>query len=264
MAVDESPLLLERDGAVLRLVLNRPAQGNALDLSLGRALMLAAIEADEDPSVRCVLLTGRGRMFCAGGDIHAFAAAGDRLGAFIKELTGYLHLAMSRLARMPKPLVTAVNGPAAGAGLSLAVLGDIALGGRSSHLTLAYTALGVSPDGGSTWLLPRLIGLRRTQELMLLNRRVEAEEAASLGLLTRVVPDEALEAEGMAVARTLAAGATAALGRTRALLLDSLGAGFEEQMEREARSIAAAASGAEGREGIGAFLGRRRAEFGGK
>lgn len=254
-------LLVERTGGVARLVLNRPDVGNAIDAGLARALRDAAIECDEDPAVRCVVLTARGRMFCAGGDIRSFGTAGERLGGFLKQLTADLHVAISRLARMEKPLVTVVQGPAAGAGLSLAVLGDIALAARSAHFTLAYTALGVSPDGGSTWLLPRLVGLRRTQELMLTNRRLTADEAAGMGLITRAVDDASLASEADELAGTLARSATAALGRTRALLMASYGASFEGQMEAEARAIALGGNGAEGREGIAAFLEKRKPDW---
>ena len=259
-----TPLLIERERAVVRLVLNRPEAGNALDVPLARALMYAAIECDEDESVRCVVLTGSGRQFCVGGDIRAFQAAGKRLGVLIKEITSYLHMAIARLMRMRKPLVTSINGPAAGAGVSLAVLGDIALASRSAHFTLAYTALGVSPDGGSTWLLPRLIGLRRTQELMLLNHRIGADEAVSTGLVTRTVDEDTLAAETSRVAEQLTGSATAALGRTRGLLLASFGASLEEQMEAETRAIAESANGAESAEGIRAFFEKRVPNFAGR
>ncbi len=259
----DAPVLLRRVGAVAHLVLNRPHVGNAIDQLMAYALMQAAVACDEDPSVRCVVLSGQGRMFCVGGDVAAFAAAGAGVGALIKEITGHLHLAVSRLARMAKPLVSVANGPAAGAGLGLAVLGDIALAGRSAHFTCAYAGLGVSPDGATSWLLPRLVGLRRAQELLLLNPRIGAEQAAAMGLVTRVVDDLALEAEAMAVAGQLAAGPTHAIGRTRALLLDGWGAELEAQMETESRAIAASAMGAEGQEGIAAFLGKRAAVFGG-
>lgn len=261
MSAADSPLLTERAGGVVRLVLNRPEAGNAIDPGMARALRDAATECDEDPAVRCVVIAARGKLFCAGGDIRSFAAAGPRLGGFLKQLTADLHVAFARLARMEKPLVTVIQGPAAGAGLSLAVLGDLALAARSAHFTLAYTALGVSPDGGSTWLLPRLIGLRRTQELALLNRRVGAEEAAAMGLITRAVDDGALAAEAEQLAGQLARSATVALGRTRALLLSSFAAGFEEQMEHEARAIAASGNGAEGREGIRAFGEKRKPDW---
>jgi 2-(1,2-epoxy-1,2-dihydrophenyl)acetyl-CoA isomerase len=248
----------------MKLTLNRPAAGNALDVPMAAALMQAAIEADEDPAVRAVLLTSQGRLFCAGGDIAVFAASGDQLGRILKEITSYLHSAISRLARMQKPLVTAIQGPAAGAGLSLAILGDVAIAARSAHFTLAYPAIGLSPDGGSTWLIPRLIGLRRAQELALCNRRIGADEAAEMGLITRAVADEDLAAAVTATTDSWLAAATGALGRTRQLLLSSFAATLESQMEEEARSIAEAARSADGREGISAFLAKRRAQFTGE
>jgi 2-(1,2-epoxy-1,2-dihydrophenyl)acetyl-CoA isomerase len=258
---DASPLRFERDGAIARIAFNRPEFGNTIDVDVARALMHAAIECDADDSIRCVVLTGTGKLFCAGGDIRSFAAADDAVPAYLKELTSYLHAAIAGFSRMAKPLVTSINGPAAGAGLSLAVLGDIALATAAAHFTVAYTAIGLSPDGGSTWLLPRLIGLRRTQELALLNRRVSAEEAVQLGLITRVVADGTLEAETAKVAETLAESATAAIGRTRNLLLTSFGASFETQMESEARAVSEAARGDENREGVRAFLEKRKPRY---
>src|SRR5689334_8978193 len=173
----ESPLLFTRDGPVARLVLNRPDVGNAVDVPLTRALVEAAIACDEDDTIRCVTLTGAGRLFCAGGDIGAFSNSRDRLPALLKELLANINPAVSILTRMAKPLLCVVNGPAAGAGLSLAILGDYVLAARSAHFTLAYGGIGLSPDAGATWLLPRLIGLRRAQDMAVTNRRVGAEEA---------------------------------------------------------------------------------------
>lgn len=254
-------LKFERDGAVARLTLDRPLVGNAIDVPLARALMMASIECDEDDSIRSVLLTGSGRLFCSGGDLGAFESAIASLPSRLKELTAYLHMAIARLARMGKPLVTAVNGPAAGAGLSLAILGDLVLAAAGSHFTVAYTAVGLSPDGGSTWLLPRLIGLRRAQDLMITNRRVTANEAASLGLITRVVPDDALMDEASTIAQQLAKGPTFALGKTRNLLLQSHHSSLESQMEAEARAIAESGGSPAGQEGIRAFMSKRKPEF---
>ncbi|ATE63988.1 enoyl-CoA hydratase/isomerase family protein [Rhizorhabdus dicambivorans] len=256
-----SVLLFERDGDVARLTLNRPDAANALDLTLCEALFEAATECDGDASIRCVVLTGTGRMFCAGGDIGAMSAAGDKVGPIVGELASKLHLAMSRLARMNKPLVTLVNGPAAGAGYGLALSGDVVLAARSAVFSAAYGALGVSPDGGLTWLLPRLVGLRRAQEIIISNRRLSAEEAETMGLITRAIDDEALISEGMAVAGKLAAGATSAIGRTRDLLLASFGNSWETHLELEARGIATSISSVEGKEGVAAFLGKRKPDF---
>ena len=178
--------------SIATLMLDRPAVGNTIDMALARALIDAAVRCDEDKAIRCIVLTGRGRLFCGGGDVSAFAEAGDDISAFLRELAGALHEAISRLMRMKKPLVVLVNGPAAGAGLSLALAGDITLAAKSAHFTAAYGALGLTPDGGMTWSLPRLVGYRRAQEIILSNRRVSAEEAAAIGLVTRVVADDAL------------------------------------------------------------------------
>lgn len=259
---DEIALIVERRAAVATLTLNRPDVGNAIDLPFARTLLEAAIAVDADPSVRCVVLTGRGRMFCAGGDVGAFAAAGERAPAIVKEITACMHAAIATLARMRKPLVTAINGPAAGAGFSLAMLGDIALAADSAHFTLAYTALGLTPDCGATWLLPRLVGLRRAQELVLTNRRVAASDAVALGLITRAVDAGSLTSETQAVSDALASQATSALGLARRLLLESFESGLETHMERESRAIAESIGTPDGREGVRAFLAKRKPVFG--
>ncbi|URD59915.1 enoyl-CoA hydratase-related protein [Sphingomonas sp. KRR8] len=255
-----SGLDLQRDGAVAVLTLDRPASGNAIDRELAAALLDTVLALDSDTSVRAVVLTGRGRFFCTGGDLRSFAAAGDA-GQAIESITAPLHMAIARLMRLAKPLVVAVNGPAAGAGLGLALLGDAVLAGPSARFTVAYGAIGLSPDAGTSWLLPRLVGLRQAQRLALLGEAIDAEEAFSLGMVTRVVADDDLAYETMALAGKLAAGSMSALQRTRRLLLDSFDRGLEAQLEREAESIAAASRDADGREGISAFLSKRSPVF---
>jgi 2-(1,2-epoxy-1,2-dihydrophenyl)acetyl-CoA isomerase len=252
---------IEHAAGVARLTLNRPDSGNAIDIHLSRALMQAAIACDVDSSVRCVLITGAGRMFCVGGDIAAFSGSGAQFAPLLKEMSGYLHMAVSRFARMQKPLVTAVNGPAAGAGLALAMLGDVALASRAAKFNTAYAGIGLSPDGGTTWLMPRLIGLRRAQELVLTGRKLTADEAAEIGLVTRAVEPDALEAEANAVAVQLAAGPTRALGRARSLLLCGLHTGLEEQLELESRAIAASGADFEAQEGVRAYTAKRSPIF---
>lgn len=255
---------LEVDGAIARITLDRPEVGNALDVPMARELLAVASRCERDTAIRCVLMTGRGKLFCAGGDVLEFSRAGDRLPEFLGEITAPLHAALSILARMNKPLVTAVNGAAAGAGIGLSIVGDVALADPAAVFTLAYTAIGMTPDGGSTWLLTRLVGLRRAQELCLTNRRLTAMEAAGMGLITRVVDAGTLAAEANAVAAQLASGATIALGATRRLLVDSYTSTFESQMERESRTIAAQARTHDGREGIAAFVAKRKPHFTGK
>ncbi|CAN5360755.1 enoyl-CoA hydratase-related protein [soil metagenome] len=256
-----SALRVERDGPIVRLTLNRPKVGNAIDVEMARQLMYAAIDCDEDDSIRCVILTGEGRFFCTGGDVGSFASAGERIPHLLKELTSYLHSAISRLARMNKPLITVVNGPAAGAGFSLALLGDMTLASDQAHFTLAYSAIGLSPDGGATWLLPKLVGLRRAQELIVTNRRVQAQEAASMGLITRVVALEDLAAEATTLALGISRQAVGAIGLARSLLLSSFSASLETHLEAEARAISAAGRSQEGREGVAALLDKRPAVF---
>ncbi len=249
------------ENGVATLTLNRPEQGNTIDMALAEDLRAAAQAVAADPAVRCVVLTGTGRMFCAGGDIGAFAGAGDQASAFIRTLADVLHEAVVVLAEMNKPLVAVVNGPAAGAGLSLAAAADIVLASEAAHFTAAYTAIGLTPDGGMSWLLPRLVGLRTAQEMILTNRRVTATEALALGLVTRVVPADDLTAEASKLAARLADGPTAAFGAVRHLLAAQSNNALAEHLDREAASIAAAAGGPEGREGVAAFLAKRKPDF---
>jgi 2-(1,2-epoxy-1,2-dihydrophenyl)acetyl-CoA isomerase len=259
---DTPSVLFERDGAVARLTLNRPAAANAIDMVLARELMLAAIKCDEDESIRCVLLTASaGRFFCAGGDVRSFLAAGSAIGSLLKEMTAYFHMAIARLARMNKPLVTAVSGTAAGAGFSLALLGDVVLSVRTAQFTSAYSAIGVSSDGGLSWLLPRLIGLRRAQELMMSNRVLSAEEAMDLGLITRLADVESFSAEALRVAQELASGPTLAYGRIRNLLFRSSESSLESHLEQESRALAETSRSAHGQEGIAAFIAKRKPDF---
>lgn len=257
----EEPLITEVAEGIAWLTLNRPAAGNAIDLAMARALVEASIRCQTDDIIRCVVLTGAGRLFCAGGDVGTFASAGDQAPALLSELAGTLHMAVARFARMPKPMLVLVNGPAAGAGCGLAIAGDVVLAARSAHFTAAYGALGLTPDGGLSWLLPRLIGLRKSQEIILTNRLIGADEAEKIGMITRIVDDQDLHEEGRQTASRLAAAAVSAVGATRALLQESYSSGFETQLEREVRAISAAGASVEFREGLAAFLARRTPDF---
>lgn len=256
-----APIRIDRVGAVATLTLDRPEAGNAIDIPMADVFLAAVLECDADPDIRCVVLTGAGTMFCAGGDVKAFAAAGDATPALIKRLTAPLHAGVARLARMDKPLVTAINGAAAGAGFGLAILGDVALAARSAKFAIAYGALGLSPDAGTTWLLPRLVGLRQAQRLALEGERIDAIEAERIGLISRAVDDDALADETRRVAEKLAGGSMGAIRRTRELLHASFGAGLETHLENEAQSIARSSAAPEGREGVAAFVEKRRPDF---
>lgn len=257
-------LLFAVRDSIARITLNRPDAANALNVDLARDLMHAALQCDEDPTIRAVIITGTGRMFCAGGDLKSFAVQGENLAYHLKEVTTYLHAAMSRFTRMDAPIVAAVNGTAAGAGMSLACACDLVLAAESARFTMAYTRAGLTPDGSSTYFLPRIVGLKRALELTLTNRLLSAQEACEWGIVTRVVPDTGLLAEADALAAQLASSATGALGAAKRLLHSGWTETLETQMELETRAIAARAYTADGREGITAFLEKRAPKFTGQ
>ncbi|HEX9821146.1 MAG TPA: enoyl-CoA hydratase [Methylomirabilota bacterium] len=257
-------LALERAHQVATLTLNRPDAYNALNLPLGRELFAAALELDEDPEVRCIVLTGRGRAFCAGGDVKDFVDNLGRIGAHIKELTTYLHGAISRLCRSDKPVIVAVNGVAAGGGFSLALSGDLVLAAESAKFTMAYSKIAASPDGSSSYFLPRLIGLRRAMELYFTNRVLTAREAADWGMITRAVPDAELMGTVDALARELAQGPTRAFGTAKRLLHQSTWESLETQMELEAQGIAACGHTEDFKAGVTAFAEKKTPTFRGR
>lgn len=257
-------ITLERRDGVAIVTLNRPEAGNAINHAMARDLMAAAIACEQDETIRCVLLRSTGKLFCGGGDLADFEAAGEAVGEVLGMVASLLHGAVSCFARMEKPLVTAVQGFAAGAGFSLAVMGDIVLASDAARFTLAYSGVGLSPDGGASWFLPRLVGLRKAQELLLLNPRVEASEALELGLVTRVVAAAELEATALDIARKLADGPTRALARSRAHLWSSGQESLDGQLSKEASAIALCVREADGREGIQAFREGRAPRFTGR
>jgi 2-(1,2-epoxy-1,2-dihydrophenyl)acetyl-CoA isomerase len=257
-------LLLDRADGVATITLNRPDAYNTLNLALGRDLFAAALEVDEDPGVRCVVITGAGKAFCGGGDVKDFAEALPRIGVLVKELTTYVHGAVSRLARSPKPVIIAVNGVAAGGGLSLALSGDLVLAAESARFTMAYSKIGATPDGSSSYFLPRLIGIRRALELYLTNRVLSAREALEWGLVTRVVPDAELLSATRALAKDLAQGPTKAFGAAKLLFHQSTHESLETQMELESQAIAASGHTEDFREGVTAFAAKKTPTFRGR
>lgn len=253
-------LLDVRDG-VAELTLNRPESANALNAEMARELHEAVLRCEADDAVRAVLIMGTGRFFCAGGDLKSFVARGADLPRHMKAMTTDLHGAISRMNRMDAPVVIAVNGVAAGAGFSLALSGDLALAAESARFTMAYTRAGLTPDGSSTYFLPRIIGLRRAKELTLTNRTLSAEEALEWGIVNQVVPDAELPETARTLARELAGGATIALGAAKRLLDGGFNDTLESAMEDEAQAVSAMARTEDGREGMQAFLEKRAAVF---
>ncbi|MEW2403619.1 enoyl-CoA hydratase/isomerase family protein [Streptomyces sp. NPDC046862] len=252
---------IDEDG-VAHVEMCREKAGNAIDLALATGLLEAARTCEGADGVRAVLLTGRGRSFCVGGDLREFAAlSGDRLAAHLGEVTDALHGALRVFAGLDAPLVAAVQGAAAGAGLGLAAAADLTLAAPDTTFVAAYTGIGYSPDAGVSWSLPRLVGPKRALDLLLTNRRITAPEAAEMGLVSRVVAAGRLVADAEAVAAALARGATGAFGVTRRLVAAGLSASLDAHLDAEARHLAAAAVSAEGREGVAAFLARRGPDY---
>ena len=246
---------------VATITLSRPEAANAMNPVMARELNLAAIECEEHQSLRVVLINAEGKLFCAGGDISEFAAAGKQVGGLIREMAGDLHLAISRLTRLKAPVIAAIQGTAAGAGFSLAIAADISIAADTAKFTMAYTNGGLSPDGSSTYFLPRRIGDRRARELMLTNRILTAQEAADWGVINQAVPAETLDQTVQQLFKTFRHGPTLAFGAVKALLNDSFNNGLETQMELETRAIADCAMTPDGQEGLHAFLEKRQANF---
>lgn len=262
--MDHDTLHLESADGVAEITLNRPDAYNTLNLALVRELYDAVRRCDDDTSVRAVLLTGAGKAFCAGGDLKSFAGVASRsesIEAHVKDVTTLLHTAISRLARMEKPVIAAVIGVAAGGGMALAMACDVALAAESARFTMAFTQAGLTPDSSSSYYLPRLVGLRRALDLTLTNRVLSAGEAEAWGIVAYVVPDGELLMRARELARRLADGATGALSGAKRLLCEGWNETLETQMSRESERIAAAAAGPEGHEGITAFVEKRAPRF---
>ncbi len=255
---------LEQDGAIARLTLTRPEDGNTLTPLLAKELRDAALRCRDDETIRAVLLSAEGDMFSAGGDVGEFAAAGDNLPAVLKTMLGDFHGAVEILATMDAPVVTAVNGMAAGGGFSLVLMSRYVVAADSARFVMAYTGIGLSPDGGSTYFLPRLVGLRRAEELMLTNRRLSAQEALEWGIINRITDENSVLAEAEKMVQTLARGPTKAYARVRSLLLASSNSSLTDQLNREGEAIVASAKTADGKEGIAGFAGKRKPDFTGR
>ena len=262
--MDYTTLLFDVRDNVAHITLNRPEAANSINEEMGKDLMHAALRCDEDPEIRAVLISGAGKIFSGGGDLKAFSAKGNQLPYHVKEITTYLHAAMSRLTRMDAPVVAAVHGAVAGAGMSIAIACDIVVAAETTRFMVAYTRAGLVPDGSSTYFLPRIVGLKRALELTLTNRMFSAQEALQWGLVTRVVPDNELLAQASAMAVQLAAGPTRAYGISKRLLHSGWTETLETQMENESQAIANSARTADAREGITSFLEKRPPKFKGQ
>jgi 2-(1,2-epoxy-1,2-dihydrophenyl)acetyl-CoA isomerase len=251
---------LEIRDHVAHLTMTRADASNTLNLQFGREFAAAAYAIRKDSGVRAVLLRGEGKNFCFGGDLRGMMAAGGDVNAYLSELTTDLHAGLMHLARSDAPVIAAVQGSAAGAGLGLVLAADLAIAGKSAKFTAAYTAVGLTPDAGGTFLLPRAVGYKRAMEMLITNRVLDAPLALEWGLINQVVEDAQLADTATALAARLAAGPAGAYGTVKRLLAESE-PGWEAQLAREGRTIAGRAETAEGREGIAAFLEKRTPKF---
>ena len=258
-------LTFERDGGVAIIKLNRPEAANSLDVKMSEELVKVATHCDSNADIRAVVLTGNGKMFCAGGDLKSFAAQGDDMPEYMRYTTTGLHAAISRFARMNAPYLVAVNGMAAGAGFSIAITGDLVFAAESAKFTEAYTRIGVSPDGSSTYFLPRPVGATKAKRLIFMNDVLSAQEAFEWGLVTEVVPDDKLMNRTLECAHELAAGPTLAYGEAKRLIADTFSNTLETQMELETRAICGLASHTEdAKAGIHGFANKEKFTFNGR
>jgi len=250
-------VLTNREGAVLTVTLNRPEVYNAFNRALHDALREALTEA-QDPAVRCVVVTGAGKGFCAGQDLKEFG----QVSASIRDALEQTYHPNIRLVRaLEKPVIAAVNGPAAGAGLSFACACDIRVASDTATFVPGFVGIGLVPDSGGTWFIHRLLGFARAFEWMCANTRLSATEALDWGLVSEVVPAASFESRVAELAAEWAARPTLAVGRTKQLFEHAFSASLEEQLALEAELQQASVATADFREGVGAFLEKRPPTF---
>ena len=223
---------------IARIVIDDAARHNVVGAQFTQEFARAAIACEGREDVRVVLLTANGREFSVGGDLNEFLAVRDRLRAHIREMATYFHLGITVLNRLPVPVVCAVNGLAAGGGMSLAMMADMTIATRSAKFTLAYTRSGLTPDGGGSWFLPRLVGAQRAFDIMATNPTLSAEEACQLGLIARVADDDKFQAETEKLLRQLADAPSGSVQRAKRLLRASFTNSLEQHLELESQNIA--------------------------
>ena len=253
-AAAETVLYQVRDG-VAEITLNRPKASNAFDLETARGVSAALQCAATDEAAEVVLLRGEGRLFCGGGDLEAMSAAPDR-EAFVAELASAAHDGVRVISTLAKPVVAAVQGAAAGIGLSLVLGADLVVAGRSARFVTAYTSVGLTPDGGMSWLLPRAIGQRRASELILTSEPVDSERALVLGIASEICDDDQVLAAARAAAQRLRGRPSHAVGAARALVRNSWDRPLGDHLDHEAATIARMSATEETAALIDGFLGR--------
>lgn len=258
-------ILFEKANGVARITLNRPATYNALTKALGEEMLDAIIRCHTDAEVRVLTITGAGNAFSAGGDIKDMAEAlkGDA-SAMLRSLTATLNSVVIGLTRLPKPVVAAVNGTAAGAGFALVLASDIAIASEKAKFITAFTGVALSPDTSTTFFLPRYLGLKKAMELTLTNRPLSAREALDFGIINEVVPESEFVSRVEDFVGKLAKGPTLAFGRSKQLLHRSLSETLETQVESERHAVSDSALTADFREAVEAFMEKRPPIFRGR
>lgn len=264
--IDSGPVLLDLDSdGVARLRLNRPEASNGMNVEFLRALHEAILRCHGEPSVRAVILSGEGPHFCAGGNVRTFASKGEALPTYLREATAWLQLAVSALTQLSAPVIAAVHGFAAGGGgFGLVCASDFVVAAASAKFMSGAVRVGMAPDAGVSVTLTQLVGLRKAMEILLTNPTLTAAVALDIGLLTKVVPDDALHDEALALARTLAACAPQAVGATKRLVWNGVGAALETRLPEEARTVSELSGTADAREGLAAVIERRPPKFTGE
>jgi 2-(1,2-epoxy-1,2-dihydrophenyl)acetyl-CoA isomerase len=256
-----SPILTHKHGAVLEIALNRPEAFNAFSLDMMVMLGDALAGAAKDESVRGVILTGKGKAFCAGGDLKWISQQAGEAGATLHRLAPQFHIAVTEMRRMPKPVVAAVNGIAAGGGFSLALACDFRVMAESAVLRQGYTSNGLSIDGGGTFALPRLVGLARALEIAAFDEPISASKAWEWGLATKVVADSEVQKEALAMLQGWSKTSLHSFAWSKRLFLESFHNTLETQLELERQGISDCAGHPDGQEGIRAFVEKRKPVF---
>lgn len=261
MSAEAEPILLHMEGGIARIRFNRPQVLNAINEAAVLAFKRAVETVAASQTVRVVVLSGEGKGFLAGGDVARFHEAGDQAAEVVSSIIGPFHSALKTLTGLDQPVIAALHGAVAGAGLSMALAADLAIAAQDAKFTLAYTRIGTSPDGGASWALPRVVGLRKAMELALLSDVIGADEALRLGLVNEVVPSEALAERVDALAARLSDGPTRAFGRVKALLRGSFERTLPQQLQAEQDSFLSCVGTRDFREGTAAFVEKRAAHF---
>lgn len=262
--IDSGPVLLDLDDdGVAHLRLNRPEASNGMNVEFLQALHTAVMRCHGDSRVRVVVLSGEGKNFCAGGDVHTFAAQGEALPDYIREATAWLQMTASALIHLRAPVIAAVHGFAAGGGgLGLVCASDLVVAGESAKFMSGAVRVGMAPDAGSSVTLTQLVGVRKAMEILLTNPMLSAAEALSIGLITQVVPDNDVRDEALALARSLASGAPQALAAIKRLVWNGIGASIDARLAEEAHTVAELSGTSDAREGLAAVIERREPRFG--